>query len=47
MKRCFQKISDLQKQLGLEDGYRIIVNQGENGGQTVLHLHIHILGGEP
>ena len=47
LKRCFQKISDLQKQLGLEDGYRIIVNQGENGGQTVLHLHIHILGGEP
>ena len=24
----------------------IIVNQGENGGQTVLHLHIHVLGGE-
>ena len=46
LKRCFQKISDLQKQLGLEDGYRIIVNQGENGGQTVLHLHIHVLGGE-
>ncbi|MFQ7078308.1 MAG: HIT domain-containing protein [Christensenellaceae bacterium] len=43
----FSKISDLQKQLGLEDGYRIIVNQGENGGQTVLHLHIHVLGGEP
>lgn len=47
LKRCFKKFPDLQKQLGLEDGYRIIVNQGENGGQTVLHLHIHILGGEP
>ena len=46
LKRCFQKISVLQKQLGLEDGYRIIVNQGENGGQSVRHLHIHLLGGE-
>ncbi len=47
LKRCLVKISALQKQLGLEDGYRLIVNQGENGGQSVPHLHIHILGGEP
>lgn len=47
LKRCFRKISELQKTLGLEDGYRLIVNQGENGGQSVHHLHIHILGGEP
>lgn len=30
---------------GLNDGYRIITNIGENGGQTVKHLHFHILGG--
>ncbi|MBR5090163.1 MAG: histidine triad nucleotide-binding protein [Ruminiclostridium sp.] len=30
---------------GLSDGYRIITNIGENGGQTVKHLHFHILGG--
>ena len=36
----------LSKELGLEDGYRIIINQGVNGGQTVPHLHIHLLGGE-
>ena len=30
---------------GLKDGYRIITNIGENGGQTVKHLHFHILGG--
>ncbi|MFW5698092.1 MAG: histidine triad nucleotide-binding protein [Fimbriimonadaceae bacterium] len=28
-----------------EDGYRLVINQGENGGQSVPHLHAHILGG--
>ncbi len=46
VKRCFEKIPTLQEKLGLQDGYRIIINQGENGGQTVPHLHIHLLGGE-
>lgn len=46
LKRCFQKIAGMQKKLGLENGYRVIVNQGENGGQSVHHLHIHLLGGE-
>lgn len=27
------------------DGYRLVINQGENGGQTVNHLHAHLLGG--
>ncbi len=40
------KISNMQKELGIEEGYRLIINQGENGGQTVDHIHIHILGGE-
>ena len=46
LSRCFMKIAKLEKELGLEDGYRVIINQGENGGQTVHHLHIHLLGGE-
>ncbi|MFS8855428.1 histidine triad nucleotide-binding protein [Synechococcus sp. H55.7] len=30
---------------GLNKGYRLVINEGEDGGQTVFHLHIHILGG--
>jgi histidine triad (HIT) family protein len=32
---------------GLAAGYRFVVNCGEEGGQTVHHLHLHILGGRP
>jgi len=32
---------------GLAGGYRLVVNQGEDGGQTVNHLHAHLLGGRP
>ena len=44
--RTFKKIGEIAPSLGLESGYRLVVNQGENAGQTVHHLHIHILGGE-
>ena len=46
VKHCFTVIPRLEKELGLEGGYRVIINQGFNGGQTVHHLHIHLLGGE-
>lgn len=41
----FRKIPEIADGLGLRNGYRLIVNQGADAGQTVRHLHIHILGG--
>lgn len=31
-------------QAGLKKGYRVVINNGDDGGQTVAHLHLHILG---
>ena len=42
----FKAVSIVSKNVGLEDGYRVISNIGSNGGQETPHLHIHILGGE-
>ena len=41
----FAVAAKLAKDLGLENGYRIVNNCGEDGGQTVQHLHFHMLGG--
>lgn len=38
-------VPTLAKQLGLTNGYRVVVNCGPDGGQTVDHIHFHILGG--
>lgn len=35
----------LAQQLGLNDGYRLVINCKENAGQAVPHLHMHLLGG--
>lgn len=35
------------RQLGLTGGYRLVVNQGVDAGQSVMHLHVHLLGGRP
>jgi histidine triad (HIT) family protein len=37
--------TEVARKKGLESGYRIVVNTGEDGGQTVEHLHLHLLGG--
>ena len=39
------KIKEVAAQEGLTNGYRCVINAGEDGQQTVQHLHIHILGG--
>jgi histidine triad (HIT) family protein len=37
----------LAQQFGLADGYRLVLNCKEGAGQTVPHLHLHLLGGRP
>lgn len=36
----------LAREFGIEDGYRLVVNNGEEGGQVIFHLHFHLLGGK-
>lgn len=42
----FSKVPQIAKLLNLENGYRIVNNCKEDGGQTVFHLHFHLLGGK-
>lgn len=44
--KCVKKIGELAPELGLENGFRFIVNQGDDAEQTVFHLHMHLLGGQ-
>lgn len=46
LKYMLVKIPEIAKENGCEKGYRLVINQGADAGQTVFHLHIHILGGE-
>jgi len=39
------KAAEVARQLDLKNGYRLVINNGADGGETVPHLHIHILGG--
>lgn len=44
---CFEVISKICKEKGIaDDGFRVISNCGENAGQTVFHLHFHVLAGK-
>lgn len=43
-KRMLDFVADTAREQGLED-YRVVVNVGEGGGQTIFHLHWHLLGG--
>jgi len=44
--RCFEVIAKLVEQEKLQGGFRVINNCGENAGQTVPHIHFHVLAGE-
>jgi len=40
-------VQKVAQQVGLTNGYRIVINNGDDGGQTVDHLHFHLLGERP
>ncbi len=46
LSQIFMTLSSLKKDLELENGYRLVINQGDDAGQTVPHLHIHVLSGQ-
>lgn len=46
VKHIFLTIPEIAKSLGLGNGYRVISNCGDDGCQSVKHLHFHILGGK-
>ena len=43
---CLHKLAELRCELGLDGGYRLVINQSDDAGQTVPHLHVHILAGK-
>ena len=45
--KCLEAIAKIAKNEGLDRGFRVVSNSGPDGGQTVFHLHFHLLGGKP
>jgi histidine triad (HIT) family protein len=43
-KRMLEFVADTAREIGLSD-YRVVVNVGPGGGQTIFHMHWHLLGG--
>ena len=43
--KLVKKGTELAAEHGLDDGFRLVMNEGEKAGQTVFHLHLHVLGG--
>ena len=39
-----RKVAEME---GLDGGFRLVINDGEDGQQTVPHIHVHVLGGRP
>jgi histidine triad (HIT) family protein len=44
---CHLVAAKLARERGIEDGYRTVYNVGPKAGQSVFHLHLHLLGGRP
>jgi histidine triad (HIT) family protein len=45
--KCYEAIAKIGRDEGLQGGFRVVTNVGADGGQTVMHLHFHMLGGTP
>lgn len=43
--KLFQKACQVARSEKLDGGFRVVVNTGDDGGQTVHHIHVHVLGG--
>jgi len=43
--RCHVAAAHIARERGIEDGYRTVVNVGPRSGQSVFHLHVHLIGG--
>ena len=43
--RCHLTAAHIARQRSIEDGYRTVLNVGERAGQSVFHLHVHLIGG--
>ena len=43
--RCHLAAAEIARQRGIEEGYRTVLNVGPQAGQSVFHLHVHLLGG--
>jgi histidine triad (HIT) family protein len=43
--RCHLAAAQIARQRGIEDGYRTVLNVGREAGQSVFHLHVHLIGG--
>lgn len=47
MGHLMMTVGEITRELGIEDAFRLAVNNGAKAGQTVFHLHIHLLSGRP
>jgi histidine triad (HIT) family protein len=43
--RCHLAAANIARQRNIEDGYRTVLNVGPRAGQSVFHLHVHLIGG--
>lgn len=43
--KIFKKAQDLAEEMGISENYRILTNRGKDAGQSVFHLHFHLMGG--